>query len=407
MSLKAITYVCVVSDHNLPELEAILNYLPKTVILIATKGYEKQANRLKSQILQAPGFGTALVLLADTKTLTGNTLSNSQKWVKQHLVGLLEQHQAPYFLNLTGGTKPLAIALLYGYLWEECHYKAFGSKSIERFKIVEQQPQVLPDLDNVAHAITVNQAVGLYCETQSIISAPPCMAKQTLAKKLWQALDQQDIGLKSLFTVLDQIWSKERDKEQWKEDFITLGWDTFEQIEYVMPWLTELQSVDEVSMQVIEAGVKIPGNKRANNSSSKQAAQFKTWVAGGWLEDVVYSWLGEVIPSQQLAINLQTQTSDDPYSQREVDILLLHNGRTWVMEIKADLPPNQSLSDLENQLSGGARRYGKTQKVLFIGPELKQKLEREKRLEGFAGRCRGNQVALCYSKQNLYNVLGI
>lgn len=47
MRLNKTTYVCIVSDHNLVKLQAILNYRPKQIILIATKNYQVLAKRLK------------------------------------------------------------------------------------------------------------------------------------------------------------------------------------------------------------------------------------------------------------------------------------------------------------------------------------------------------------------------
>lgn len=407
MSLNSLTYVCVVSDHNLPELEAILSYQPKTIILIATKDYFAAAERLKKEVIKSLGKSEKSVVLADTSGLTGEELSNSQQWVKNTLVSLLEQHEAPYFLNLTGGTKAMAIALLYGYNWAECHYKAFGGKEIERFVIKEQQPVVLTCQAPPTKPVTIQQAVGLYCETQNLTNKLPSEKEQHLAQKLWDALDQQDVGIHALFKTLDKIWSQQRNEKKWQQDQVTLEWSEFNDLELVKPWLERFATLDKQSIEIQEAGVVLPGNRRARSEQTLQAFKLKGWIAGGWLEDIVYHWLADKIPADQLVLNLQTQSNYDASSQREADILLLHKGKTWVMEIKADLPPGQKLPDLENQLSGGARRYGKAQKILFIGPELKHKLEKDGRLEGFKGRCKGNQVTLCYNKAGLFETLKI
>lgn len=296
--------------------------------------------------------------------------------------------------------------MLYGHNWYECHYKALGSEQIERFKIVNQQPEVIVEAEQALQPLTVSQAVGLYYEIQPTAPKPPNEVEQQIAEKLWQGLEEKEQGLAALFKVLNKVWSKEREEKLWSKHFIELPWDTFEQPEKVKPWLQLLQKLDAESVQFSSTEVCLPGNRRSSNSKSKAGAKLKGWVAGGWLEDLVYSWLNTYVSSDKLAINLQTQISDDPSSQREVDSLLLNNEKICVFEIKADLPPNQSLPDLENQLSGSANRYGKVQKILFIGPELKHKLSNENRLEGFIGRCKGNLVTLCYTKAGLFNVLG-
>ncbi|ART83435.1 hypothetical protein CBP31_13055 [Oceanisphaera profunda] len=407
MSLIPMTYVCVVSEHNLPNLEAILCYRPQTVILIATANFTQAAKRLKDQLLATPEFARTAVLLADTEHLAGNTLANSQHWVQHALVPLLQRHATPHFLNLTGGTKPLAVALLYGHAWQECHYKALGIQDIERFVITERGPQVLTTASPLMPTVSIEQAIGLYCEALNNTSSAPSALEQQLAQQLWQGLVSQDVGLGSLFEVLNRIWSLEREEPKWQKKVITLPWSSFTHTAHVTPWLTALQQLGDQHFSFSDLSVTLPGNARANSRQQKQAAQLKSWIAGGWLEDVVYSWLSEHIPASQLSINLQTQTSDDRHSQREADILLLHKGITWVMEIKADLPPNQTLPDLENQLSSSAKRYGNTNKILFIGPELKNKLVGKNNFDSFKGRCKGNHVTLCYDKASLYKALGV
>lgn len=407
MTLAAMTYVCVVSDHNLPNLEAILCYRPQTVILIATQRFTEAAKRLEEQVLAAPKLTGATVILANTEQLAGNTLSNSQTWAQHELVPLLQSYAQPHFLNLTGGTKAMAIAFLYGHHWQECHYKAIEVQDIERFTVSQQGPEVITTAGPPMPVITIEQAIGLYCEALNNTSSLPTELEQQLAGQLWQGLVSQDRGLKSLFQVLNQVWSVEREHNEWKKRLITLPISAFSHFAQITPWLDALQPLGEQQLGYSDTDVTLPGNLRASTDSSKKASKLKEWISGGWLEDVVFSWLKEKIPASQLSINLQTQTSDDRHSQREADILLLHNGITWVMEIKADLPPNQKLPELENQLSSAADRYGKARKILFIGPELKQKLVSDGRLEGFKGRCQGNQVTLCYDKAGLYQALRI
>lgn len=389
-------YVCIVSDHNLPDLEAVLTFKPATVVLLATSGFIDPARRLQQQIEQAL---PACRVLQPAVPIRGDSLTEAQQWAAGSLSPLLSQLSEPAVLNLTGGTKALALALLHGHRWTECHYKAFQRPSLERFTLDHGQPTPLPD--HKLKAADIDQAVGLYCD---ISHAPhrPSACGLALARQLWQGLEQEDAGLLTLFAVFNQVWAQERKKACWKQASVCWPLSALTAPDTVLPWFERLHDLYPEQLYISEQGLHFPGNHR--NSGATEARQ---WISGGWLEELVYYWLSEAIPERQLALNVRSQTNPDNHSQREADILLLHKGVTWVMEIKADAPPGHALSDMENQLSSHAGRYGKTRKVLFIGPELRKKLLRDNKWHSFEGRCRGNNVHLCHDQPSLYTSLGI
>lgn len=389
-------YVCIVSDHNLPDLEAVLTFKPVAVVLLATARFAQAAQRLEQQILQVlPHCKVKVPMLP----ISGNSLVEAQRWAAEELAPKLQQLPNPQVLNLTGGTKALALAMLYAHPWQECHYKAFQSLHLERFTIVNGQPAPLTNKSLVAASI--DQAVRLYCDISHEPHSPWARGL-ALARQLWEGLEQDDAGLLELFNVFSQVWVTGREHLPWKESMVYWPLATLTNAPAVTAWFEQLQELDPDSLYIKEQQLHFPGNRR-----HRRQRHARQWISGGWLEELVYYWLSEVIPERQLALNVRSQTNADNYSQREADILFLHKGVTWVMEIKADVPPGQSLSDMENQLSGNAERYGKTSKILFIGPQLTKKLHAEQKWESFTGRCRGNNVNVCASRQDLYNTLKV
>lgn len=387
-------YVCIVSDHNLPDLEAVLTFTPATVVLLATPGFAEPARRLRQQIEHAlPGCQ----VLQPSVPIRGDSLTEAQQWATHDLSPQLSRLSERAVLNLTGGTKALALALLHGHHWTECHYKAFQRPLLERFTLRQGQPAPLPDHE--LKAAGIDQAVRLYCDIRHTPHRPSACGL-ALARQLWQGLEQGDAGLLALFKVFNRVWALERDEPHWKHN--TVGWPRHTLNQAVLPWFEQLQQLDPEHIYSDEQQLYFPGNRRNRKESG-----LRQWISGGWLEELVYYWLSQVIPEQQLALNVRSQTNPDNHSQREADVLLLHKGVTWVMEIKADVPPGHALSDMENQLSSHAERYGKTRKVLFIGPELRKKLEKNNKWESFAGRCKGNRVDLCHDQPSLYASLGI
>lgn len=389
-------YVCIVSDHNLPDLEAVLTFKPVAVMLLATPYFKQAAQRLQQQILQAlPNCQVEL----PTMDISGTSLVQAQRWAAKVLSPRLAQLATPQVLNLTGGTKALALAMLYAHPWQECHYKAFKSSLLERFTIVSGQPEPLSD--KPLTAATIDQAVRLYCDISYAPHLPSACAL-TLARQMWQGLEQDDVGLLALFAVFGAVWVTGRERVDWKQQSVAWPLSQLDNTLGVVTWFEQLQVLDPERLFIAEQQLHFPGNNRHRKCNG-----LRQWISGGWLEELVYYWLSEVLAEQHLALNVRSQTNADNYSQREADILLLHHGVTWVMEIKADVPPGQSLSDMENQLSGNAERYGKTSKILFIGPELTKKLRLEDKWDSFSGRCRGNNVHVCTNRQDLYRTLNI
>lgn len=92
--------------------------------------------------------------------------------------------------------------------------------------------------------------------------------------------------------------------------------------------------------------------------------------------------------------------------QREVDLLVYYRGQTWLIEIKADLPPKQAAGKIEEQLSSLGDRAGNSNKLLLIGPELQQRLQKQgKSLENLTLRCQASQVQLLSTKDELLEQL--
>lgn len=119
LSLKPLAYVCMVSNFNLPELEACLARRPSDVLLVVSDSapFADAALRLQQRLQQdLPGSTVHVLHRSSTQhSLGGDDLLEAQQWFRQVLQPQLEQLAAagkPAALNFTGGTKAMAFALL-------------------------------------------------------------------------------------------------------------------------------------------------------------------------------------------------------------------------------------------------------------------------------------------------------
>ncbi|MCG5502221.1 hypothetical protein, partial [Ectothiorhodospira lacustris] len=67
---------------------------------------------------------------------------------------------------------------------------------------------------------------------------------------------------------------------------------------------------------------------------------------------------------------------------READVLIQHKGKTYLIEVKADVPPGETPADSERQLSS-LQNYGQAETLLMVGPEFRQRLEKIKTSRAF------------------------
>ena len=196
------------------------------------------------------------------------------------------------------------------------------------------------------------------------------------------------------------MWVRER--EQHQKASITLSWDRFladssnalDNLDSIRTWITALASLQTPPLlHADDMCITLPGNKSSKPRKSYQ--YLREWISGDWLEQLVRHWLEQAgIPDAAMACNITCAEQDASGSQREADLLIHYRHVTSLIEIKAGLPPNKAAAELENQLSSLGTRFGKTRKVLFLGPQALRAMRAQRRSQDFWLRCQANQVTL-------------
>lgn len=406
--LNEMIYVCVISQYNLPEFESCLLHKPKHLILIVSD-YEKirsSAKLFEQTIKQA--FPSINIIRPDKQqAFSGDDFIAIQQWFDRYLTTALDSlPDFPRVCNLTGGTKIMTLSLLAGdFNWRWLEYKANNAQNLQQ--ITYQQKQLafkgsveLPVADPIAVASLYSEHVRQEAGN-NIVAHPESVA---LSEALWNGLEQQDTALSELFVGLAKVWAHGRGKSQYQKKFVTLsstefiGHDCFNEAQ--LYWLKQWAQLKPEALQVSRHDITFAGNKNMRE-------ELRRWLSGDWLERLVVHWLEEQIPAPCIAMNLKVRPENEDKSsigERETDVIVHHKGRTTLIEVKTNLPPQQKMADLLRQLSSLTDRFGRTAKVLFIGPQLSQQIQPD--LERIKMQCKAENIQLAQNRQQLLACLG-
>lgn len=415
VSLNPLVYVCSMSEYNLPEFESCLLRRPEYVVLVVSD-FEKikdAADRF-TRVIEArlPGIQVIRPDLLSQQSFDGRDLQSIQTWLEQILSPQLASLPVDYpqVCNLTGGTKVMALALMAASIpWAWLEYKADGAQKLQ--KLENKQGKLTPlAAEELAPAAPLNVA-KLYSDQvrenkeNKVIASPN---SQDQAQKLWDGLEQQNTALKTIFgnatSGLEMLWMYGLKAPNYNKKMLTLKSQEFigetafskEQLQ----WLDAWAALKPTSLEVTNNQIILAGNKNSRDD-------LRRWLSGDWLEQLTYNWLAEEIPTQSLAMNvsIRPESSDNSSSgERESDLLVHYQGRTSLVEIKTDLPPNENFASAIRQLASLSDRFGRTNKVLLVGPQLTQK--HQNRLEDLVLRCNAEGILLAFNKADLlYAVL--
>ena len=427
--LNPLLYVCVLSKYNLPQLEACLARRPSDLVLVVSSDFKPAkdgAENLTALLEQElPGIRIHrpdLIADQDAPQLTGDDALNAQEWMAKKLKPFLdEQGQGrPCWLNLTGGTKATSIALSTGYSWSGIDYKPSGKSHLSSYHLnLERAPGAeafTSQGELPLPAVTPQQVARIYNKAFKEKSLNPLRENPSslpLAERIFTGLEKQDKGLTFLFNALSRIWSQERDKEDyphWQEPSLTLPLEDFFQkddnsrtetanrFEKVKIWLQHLEEFAPDVFRVREGQITFPGNK-----PKMLGLAFKSWLSGDWLEQLTGHWLQTQadIPDTAMTFSVQAgEKKKDVAQSREADVLIHHKGQTYLIEVKADVPPGEKPADAERQLSS-LQSYGQAKTLLMVGPEFRQRLEKNHDWQGFQARCAYQGVRVCWNAGSL------
>ncbi|EKO3587257.1 hypothetical protein P0F03_003069 [Vibrio metschnikovii] len=416
--LNPIFYVCVLSKYNLPQLEAILTRRPSDVLFVvsdfkpAKDGAENLSKLLEEEL---PGIRVHRPDWKNEDALSGDDLINSQQWVAQTLVPYLNRHKGDHlcWLNLTGGTKAITLALSLGYPWDQLDYKPIsqnslfgfdfqaGNSSSSHFSNVDAVPLI---------SVTPQHVARTYNSTIKETTPNPLGQKKDsvlLAEAIFDALDKKDPALMQIFNALSRIWSHERANIQWNKEQLTLPLSEFLQCsedEYhtdLFMWLKRFQQLDGSCFRLEDDNLTFPGN----NYSNKAGRNFRKWLSGDWLEQLTGYWLtsfpgNNPIPASAIAYGVKAGGIKNPDQLREADLLIHHKGRTHIIEVKADIPPGSSSKEAVQQLNS-LHAFGQANRLLMVGPEFRHRLSLNNDWSNFRERCADNNIRVCSNRNDL------
>ncbi|WP_404296435.1 hypothetical protein [Halomonas sp.] len=420
MTLNPLVYVCVMSSFNLPEWEACLLRRPSDVVLVvssfkqAQEGAEHMAELLEQQL---PGV---VVHRPESRTmpLAGDDALSAQAWLNQVLLPYLARPalaEKPRWLNMTGGTKSMQLALLTTVRWEQLDYTPANSGQVRAIGL-EKAP-LAPLEERGSETLTTASAkdvARLYNNSVTFGVPNPLLyrpASCELAERIFRGLTDEDPGLDAMFAALRRLWIDGSGQEQWKQKELALTWPEFLEGETfpdpaLMVWLQSVEMLAPECWSISESGICLPGNKVKNKSSGMHGA-LKEWLTSGWWEQLAHVWLlGAGLPEAAVASNVHGgEQQENSSTKREADLLVHFRSRTTVVEVKVEPAPGQAPKEMENQVSGLADRFGRTQKALLVSPLVRRRLK-ARQWEDFAARCRANNVALCEDRATLLQAVG-
>jgi hypothetical protein len=390
----SIIYVVIISDHVLPSFSALVSQptTPERVLLIASQQFKLTALRFEQQLNALDP--SIQVDRLDKAKLSGESMHEMMQWIESEFLPYYQQYQTHrWILNVTGGTKIMPMALELAIDWHEVHYKSFKVNSLQRWQLVNQKRALLPDL--VMQDVPIKAALSLYTEitTPRVNRISNESNALPMAQQLWDAYSSSAHIHHDLSRVLTHYWVEER--EQHQQASIEIPWSSFEtkDIDALMAWCKHLAQLSLGTMLVSEQSLLLPGNKPKKSVHK----DFKKWISGDWLENLVESWLddaGIVYES-----NVPIKDSD-----RELDFVTLKSGQLQVVEVKTAPARNEALNGIVRQITS-IIAVGKLTNYLFVGPEFKPSINNEDKWQAFEAQCQANRIKLIFSREELIAAL--
>lgn len=436
-----IIYVCTVSGFNVAELEACLFHKPKHIILIVSdsKFIEDKAKLLQGTLEKE--LTDSCFYRLDSKTtknkLHGNDIENAIEWINGVLAPKITEIKQtssasiPLYLNSTGGTKAMLMALLTSVQWDKIDYTPSERNKIQSITpdfTTLPNPAAFTEIEkSKVKSATAIQAASLYAtevKQSALNSVSQYPSSIKIAQSIWDKLTTTDPEILGLLNILNTLWSDKEFNDSYKhwtwielentlnadsdlndlshQDIQTIFTEIFLPLYQDYAETVSANTKKPISLIIDEQGIQLPSNNKDHKA-------IREWIKGFWLEQLVFSWILESdIPATQVAQSLTAGSSKDSNLQREADIFIHHKNISYIIEIKADLPEGKKVQDFEQQLNSLKDRFGRTKKILFVGAKLSKELQaRPEKWKSFDLRCKTAGISLCDNKENLLTALGL
>ncbi len=421
MSTQSFIYVCVVSEFNLAELEACLTLRPQHLVLVVSSFSKlaKSCERLQNVLqVRLPDMQIHRPDQMFDRQFGGEDILKLQGWIASALRPCIDAIRADYqqnhsgepalplVFNATGGTKAIGMSLLTRMPWDEVHYKGFSVNELQRLALLNNEWVSRGEPYKVIAAAPLEVA-RLYADKveQMNIGLHNAERHSTLAQQIWDGLQQQEPGIEALFGWLAEIWSQGRGNPEYNQKRLLLDVPAKLQTPPALGWIERFSALHDGSFAFDGEQLVVPGNK-----PQKQYKAVQKWIAGDWLEQLTHHWLLEagVLTTEMargVVVNPQDGSSSD--GNREADLFVHRKGRSFLIEMKTDLPPETQEKSIEQQLESMGDRFGKTTKVLMVGPHFRRNLEQRERWDAFKAKLAINGTHLCDSRETLQKALGL
>lgn len=419
-------YIVMLSTNNVVELKSCLQFKPKHLHIInSTFTDQIQKNRDKSI---AQRFKNTLTECADTKdiqlhfienvgssTLEAENVSKIDQWIETVFKPYAEKNfhlncEENVVLNITGGTKTLALYMMQAYDWNKIHYLSFQQADKQEYISVLSYKDGKLKSDN--NDILYNQKMDLldhlklyadtvYTSSENVIikhSDSLAVAKlrfegqhlptftdknffpliTPLLNDLWYGE-----GRKKLQALYDEIKAENEElkkngqplKNNPKQKYHEINLNDFLEknnaIRYKDAFKSFLQRLYALSPYVIESFkitddiIQIPTHY--HNNDKVQA--WKKWISGEWFEQLIQTWLIEFgVDSQNLRTGLRPANANA--TGRETDILLLKGSHLYFLELKADVRI-EDLAEISDQSNSQSKNLGLVKQAVILSSEHK------------------------------------
>ncbi len=370
--MSPIVYVCILSNHNVPEAQAVQHLKPAHVLAVVSDFFRsgRRAGTL-DQFRHACGAVSPQTLLTDTGTgLDGRTLRDAAEWVATTLRPLVQQHVDDgrrVVVHLTGGTKALTHALLRGLdgLAVEWHYLA-SAGGPPQLQAADPSGKPVSETE-VAPLPTLVQA-QLYSPGVRVVTPSQAPVPREVLDALYADVSQADSGYWSWSAWLGKLWfsgKKPRGKDI-RIDGDRVWVPNQPDVDWPVSWLAAFGDLPLDGRPELDGdGVWLP---------TRKDAPFARWLAGEWYEQLAAAWLADLgVPERDILTNVEVRRPDsgdaaDPGN--ELDVLFRHNGHLRLLEVKAGAQTHILKTAAANKLYTASQALGQAASAFLFTPLL-------------------------------------
>jgi len=325
-------HVCIVSDQPIPNYVPVLDntFRPREVILLVTERMRAKADALAHTLKTRCGVKTRQIAIASEYDM-----QEMEDKVLGELIAL-DEAKENIALNLTGGTKLMAIAA----------YRTFHDAGYPAFYFTATSNEVLL-LDNNERLTLQPPKIKIedYLHLHGYQIAANNQVQRSVPRErqaIGEALVQRHQYYANAITALNGIISKGRAQNR-----KTL---TFTQNE---TWGALDDLIDLLARHDL---LKTDGDKITFTDEDSLR-----YTNGGWLEEYTYHIAASLPDIQDIALNVQIENAGNPHQPNELDIAILSHNILFVLEcktanLKADEKTQNALYKLETLKKLGGLR---------------------------------------------------